>query len=178
MYTHAVHITRLQDQTYPRPRAGGNPERPGAALAAPGPPPSRGSEVDVRTCSRQLLQQRVQRGAKLARAGGHADARRFHRCDLVVGAALAARDDRAGVAHAAAGRGGAAGVEPDGRLGSPAPGLVLEELRGFLLGAAADLADHDDALGLVIGEEQLEHVDEVGAVDRVATDPDRGGLAE
>ncbi len=46
------------------------------------------------------------------------------------------------------------------------------------LGVAADLADHDDRLGRVVGEEQLEHVDEVGAVDRIAADADRGGLAE
>ena len=57
-------------------------------------------------------------------------------------------------------------------------GLVGEELRRLLLGLAADLADHDDRLGLVVGQEELEHVDEVGAVDRIAADADRGGLAE
>jgi hypothetical protein len=44
--------------------------------------------------------------------------------------------------------------------------------------AAADLADHDDALGLRVFLEQLEAVDEVHAVDRVAADADAGGLAE
>ena len=37
---------------------------------------------------------------------------------------------------------------------------------------AADLADHDDAFGLRIVLEQLEAVDEVRAVDRVAADAD------
>ena len=43
-------------------------------------------------------------------------------------------------------------------------GLVLEELRGVLLGLAADLADHHDRLGRGIGEEHLEHVDELHAL--------------
>ena len=69
-------------------------------------------------------------------------------------------------------------MKPTIGLLAPALRLVGEELRGFFLGAAADLADHDDRLGRVVGEEQLEHVDEVGAVDRIAADADRGGLAE
>ena len=32
--------------------------------------------------------------------------------------------------------------------------------------------------GLVVGEEHLEHVDELGALDRIAADADRGRLAE
>ena len=82
------------------------------------------------------------------------------------------------MAHAAARRGGAAGDEADDRLAAAALRFVGEELRGVLLGAAADLADHDDRLGLVVGEEHLEHVDELGALDRVAADADRGRLAE
>ena len=34
--------------------------------------------------------------------------------------------------------------------------LLLDESRRLFLGRAADLADHDDRLGLVVGEEQLE----------------------
>ena len=82
------------------------------------------------------------------------------------------------MAHAAARRRGAAGDEADDGLLAPALGLVGEELRGVLFGAAADLADHDDRLGLVVGEEHLEHVDELGALDRIAADADRGRLAE
>ena len=45
-----------------------------------------------------------------------------HRLDLLLGAALAAGDDGAGVAHAPPGRGGAAGDEADDRLAcSPTP---------------------------------------------------------
>src|SRR5690606_115486 len=89
----------------------------------------------------EFLEQRIQRGAELAWRGGDADAGVFHGGDLVLGAALAARNDGAGVAHAAAGRGGAAGDEADHRLAAAAPGLVLDELCGLFLGAAADLAD-------------------------------------
>src|ERR1700741_283007 len=45
-------------------------------------------------------------------------------------------------------------------------------------GRAADLADHDDRLCRVVGQEQLQHVDEIGAVDRIAADAHRGGLAQ
>src|SRR5215472_15255615 len=94
------------------------------------------------------------------------------------GIAFAARDDCAGVAHATPGRRGAAGNEADDRLLAPALGLVREELGRVLLRAAADLANHDDRLRLRIREKHLQHLDEVGALDRVATDADGGGLAE
>src|SRR3546814_5916948 len=64
------------------------------------------------------------------------------------------------------------------------PADRLLDLRGLhegcrlLLGRTADLADHDDALGLVVGQEHLQHLDEVGAVDRIAADADAGRLAE
>ena len=76
------------------------------------------------------------------------------------------------------GRRGAAGDEADDRLGAAALRLVLQELRRVLLGLAADLADHDDRLGLVVGEEQFERVDEIHALDRIAADADRRRLAE
>src|SRR5690606_24864717 len=91
------------------------------------------------------------------------------------GGAGAAGDDGAGVTHAPTGRRRHAGDEADDRL-LPLRGLV--EGGGFLFGGAADFADHDDALRLVVGEEQLQAVDEVGAVHRVAADADAGGLAE
>ena len=124
------------------------------------------------------VQKLFQRRAELRWAWGDGNSSRFHRRDLALGVALAARDDRAGMAHAAARRRRAAGDEADDRLLAPALRLVGEELRGVFLGAAADLADHDDRLGLVVGEEHLEHVDELGALDRIAADADRGRLAE
>ncbi len=66
--------------------------------------------------------------AQLRRRRRHADARGLHRRDLVFRAALAARDDRAGVAHAAARRRGAAGDEADHGL--------LDRLE-FLMNSAA-----------------------------------------
>src|SRR5687767_1858669 len=90
------------------------------------------------------LQKRREGGAELRWAWGHPNSSILHRRDLVLGGALAARYDRAGMAHAPAGRGGAAGDEADGRLGAASLSLVLEELGRILLGRAADLTDHDD----------------------------------
>ena len=64
---------------------------------------------------------------------------------------------------------------------NPTTGFVtccLDERRGLLLVGAADLADQHDRLGLRIGLEGREAVDEVGADDRVAADADAGGLAD
>ena len=95
----------------------------------------------------------------------------LHRLDLGLRAAFAAGDDRAGMAHAAARRRGDAGDEADHRFFDL---VVLDEVGGVFLGAAADLADHDDALGLRIGEEHLQHLDMLGALDRIAADADAG----
>ena len=48
----------------------------------------------------------------------------------------------------------------------PTTGLVtcLDEVGRLFLARASDLTDHDDALGLRVVLEQLEHVDEVRAV--------------
>src|SRR5688572_2991228 len=64
-------------------------------------------------------------------------------------------------------------------VGHHGPGHVAaDEIgRGFLV-RAADLAHHDDALGLRIAFEQLEHVDEVHAANRVTADAHAGALAE
>src|SRR6056297_606201 len=111
-------------------------------------------------------------------AVGDGDPGGFHRLDLVVSAALATGDDGARMAHAAARRRGAPGDEARG--GFPAALLALggEEFGGVFLGGAADFADHDDRLGLVIVEEPFQHVDMLGPLDRVAADADAGGLAK
>src|ERR1700674_3307583 len=80
------------------------------------------------------------------------------------------------MAHASSRRGGAARDEANHRLLAAALGLVAQKLGGLLLGGAADLADHDDRLGLRIAEEEFEHVDEFGALHRIAADADGGGL--
>ena len=76
-------------------------------------------------------------GRAVARSG----CRRAHRLDLLLGPALAAGDDRAGMAHAPARRGGAAGDEADDRLAcSPTP---CQNAAASSSADAADLADHD-----------------------------------
>src|SRR3546814_20088687 len=67
--------------------------------------------------------------------------------------------------HAAARRRRAPGDEPRYRLLGPA---LLDEIGPLHFAVAADLADHDDALGLVVGAEHLTAIDEAGAVDRLA----------
>src|SRR5271156_1233116 len=103
------------------------------------------------------------------------DSGALQRLHLVAGAALAAGDDRAGMTHPPAGRCGAAGDKPDDRLLRPSR---LQEFGAVFLGTAADFADHDDRLGLVIGEKHLEHLDEVRAVDRITTDADAARLPQ
>src|SRR5690606_17427894 len=89
---------------------------------------------------------------------------------LRLGGARRAGDDGAGVAHRLAlGRGEARDVADD-RLRD----VLLDVGRGTLLGVAADLADHDDRLGLGVVLERLERVDVRGADDRVAADADGG----
>src|SRR5581483_10051353 len=92
--------------------------------------------------------------------------------------AFAAGDDGAGMTHAPAGGRGDASDEADHRLLAAALGLVLEELRGVLFSRAPDLANHNDRGGLWVREKHLEDVDEFGALDRVAADADRRGLAK
>lgn len=82
------------------------------------------------------------------------------------------------MAHAAAGGRGDAGDEADDGLAAVDGVGLLEELGGVLLGGTANLANHDDAVRLLILEEDLEAVDEVGAAEGVAADADDEGLAE
>src|SRR5690606_18546690 len=56
------------------------------------------------------------------------------------------------------------GDKADHRLLAATLGLVLEELGGVFLGGTTDLADHDDRLGVLVGQEHLQHVDELGAL--------------
>lgn len=56
--------------------------------------------------------------------------------------------------------------------------MLSEVLRGQLLGVSADLADEYDPFGLRVGEEHLQTVDEVGAVERVAADAHAESLPE
>ena len=90
------------------------------------------------------------------------------------GGAGGAGDDGAGVAHGLALGGGEARDVADDRLGD----VLRDEVRRTLLGVAADLADHDDQVGVGVGLERLEGVDVRRADDRVATDADGGREAD
>lgn len=96
--------------------------------------------------------------------------------DLGVGITLATADDGTGVTHAAAGGRADTGDEADGGLVEPVVGL--EELGGVLLGAATDLTDHDDTVGLGVLEEDLQAVDEVGTGERITANTDDERLAK
>src|SRR5579863_8439359 len=125
---------------------------------------------------------------RLALAGeqlGHGAAeqrRRFHRADpgrierakLVGCGALAAGNDRAGVAHALA-----RGCRYACDIGHDRLADILADVlgRSFFV-AAADLAHHDDAFGLRVALEQLETIDEIHAAHRIAADADTGALPE
>ena len=117
-----------------------------------------------RLLSRCVLQQRDD----VRRGGRHGDAGRLEGRLLLGGRARRALDDRAGVAHALAGRRAEAGDVGDHRLGD----VLAHERRGALLVVAADLADEHDGLGLVVGLEELEALEEAEAVDRVAAHAD------
>src|SRR5260221_2757894 len=93
---------------------------------------------------RSALDQRLQRRADVTRRRRDAHAGRFEREDLVLRGALAAADDRAGVAHAFAGRRGRARDETGDRLLH----VFADEFGAALLGVAADLTDHDHAFGV------------------------------
>src|SRR5690606_7771056 len=98
----------------------------------------------------------------------------FERAVLFGGGALPARDDRARVAHALARRGGHTRDVRHDRLGH----ALADEARGGLLVAPADLADENDAFGLRVPLEEREHIDEIHATHRIATDPDARALSE
>src|SRR5882672_3479762 len=98
----------------------------------------------------------------------------LHHCELFLRRALAAGDDGTGVAHALAGRRGDAGNETDHGFFH----VGLDPARGVLFIGPADLAHHDHRVGLGIVVEQLQHLDMLHAVHRVAADAHARGLAK
>src|SRR3990172_1903374 len=88
---------------------------------------------------------------------GHGDPRSPERLDLLRRRPLAAGDDGAGVAHPLPLGGGLPRHEPHHRLGH----LRFHVGGRLFLRRAADLADHDDRLGLRIGLERGKDVDEL-----------------
>ena len=123
------------------------------------------------------LEGRDHLGHQLARGSGvrrNAHAGVFEHGHLRLRGSLRAGDDRARVAHLLAGWRRDAGDVAHDRLRHPR----LDELRGLFLGRPADLAEHDHGLGLRVGFEQLETVDEARTGNRVTADADARGDAE
>src|SRR5690606_1878108 len=110
----------------------------------------------------------------LLRVLGNLDADALQRLDFLLCRALSALNNGPRVAHALARRRRPPGNEGDDRLGD-----ILGDVasRGLLI-CAADLADQHDLFGERVVLEKLQHVDEVRPFDRVAADPDGGGLAD
>src|SRR3984957_14471962 len=141
--------------------------------------PYLGNEYDVESAKTEsALQNFDKRPTEAGRRRRNPDTCRLHGGGLRAGVTLAARNDGARMAHATPRRCGAAGDETHHGLAAAALAFSDEELARIPLGAAADLADHYDGLGRRVGEQHLQHIDELGALDRIASDADRGGLPE
>ena len=82
------------------------------------------------------------------------------------------------MSHPPARGSGHASDEADHWLGVGARVVLLQVLGSLLLGLSSDLTNHDDSLGLVVVDEALKAVDEVGAVERITTDANDCGLSE
>lgn len=80
--------------------------------------------------------------------------------------------------HATAGGSRDTGNEADDGLAAVYGVILLQELGCVLLGGATNLTNHDDTVRLLILEEDVETVDEVGAGEGVTADADDEGLAE
>src|SRR6478752_9505822 len=126
---------------------------------------------DVIGRERGTLEQSADEGGGLAGGLADPDAGLLQGFLLGLRRARGTRDDRAGVPHRFALRGGEPGHVADDRLGH----VLLDEGPGPLLGVAADLADHHDGVGLRVLLERLQAVDVRGPDHRVAADADRGG---
>src|SRR6266478_2553921 len=123
----------------------------------------------------KLFQGGGEGGAEVRGRFHGADAGGGHRGVFVLGGALAAADDRAGVAHAAAGGRGLASDEADNGL---LLYVDLDPFRGALFGVATDFADHNDGVRVRIIVEEPDGVEERRADDGITADADAGGLAD
>src|SRR5712671_1506268 len=125
----------------------------------------------ARLTSEDVPHRSADRGGRLGdnRPGA---AQRLH---FVAGAALAAGDDGASMAHPPPGRRGAAGDKPDDRL---LPSRRFQKIGAILFRRPTDFADHDDRLGLIVGEKHLQDFDKIGPVDGIATYTDTAALSK
>jgi hypothetical protein len=118
----------------------------------------------------------VQGRSELSRRAFNDDASSLKSIDLRVGVTLSTADNGTSVAHSPARRRRDTGDEADyGLVGSV---VLLEEVCGVLLGGTTDLSNHDDTICLLILEEDLQAVNEVGSRERVSADTDDERLAK
>src|SRR5271157_1868701 len=108
--------------------------------------------------------------ADFGRRNHHMDSGCGHGLHLVGGGALAAADDGAGMAHAAAWGRGLPSDEAYYRLLH----MLLDELGGGFFGGTAYFANEDDGFGFQVVVEEAQRIDVRGADDGVATDSNRG----
>src|ERR1700730_1574217 len=112
--------------------------------------------------------------AHLRRVARYLDPGRLHHQQFFLGRSFAAGDDGTGVSHALARRRGDPGNETDHRLFH----VILDpRSRNFLVGAT-DLSDHDHRIRFRIVVEELQHVEMLEPVDRIATDAYRRRLSQ
>ena len=91
-----------------------------------------------------------------------------------------ARNHRPGMAHAPPRRRRGASDEAHHRLIRLAGGeiLPLQVFGGQDFGLPTNLANHDDGFGIGVGQEHLQHFDEIHALHRVAANANAAGLAK
>ena len=56
--------------------------------------------------------------------------------------------------------------------------MLGQKLGGLFLGIAANFANHHDALGVLVLQEDVEAIDEVGAVEGITTNANAESLSE
>src|SRR5208282_5705945 len=115
-----------------------------------------------------------ERFADVGRRFRYLEAGFFHGRNLFGRGALAAGDDRTGMAHAASGRRCLSRDEADDRLLHMRP----DELRGGFLRVAPDLADHDYSFGLRIAIEKIERIDKIRADNGISANANRRRLPD
>ncbi len=116
----------------------------------------------------------LEKFAHFRRIARHGKATFLHDGELGIGRVGPAGDQCPGMAHALARRRGDARDEADHRLFH----VGFAPARGFGFVRAADLADHDDRIGIGVVVERPHDVDVLETVDRVATDAHRAALAQ
>mmetsp|Transcript_22665 Transcript_22665/g.65266 ORF Transcript_22665/g.65266 Transcript_22665/m.65266 type:complete len:351 (-) Transcript_22665:195-1247(-) len=114
--------------------------------------------------------------AELSGTSGNMHTGSLQRGELIRGTALSTGDDGTGVAHSPSGRSRHAGNETNNRLVGVA--VLLQPLRGILLGRTTDFADHDDTLRLRVVGETLQTIDEIRSIKGISSNADASGLSK